>query len=198
MSDQGQSPTREAVGQEPVWTYRGYRLRPGEFTTAMVHFFRAEISRANVWRQRLDTTTNWAVLTTGAAISFAFSDSTGDHRVIMLNMLLITLFLYIEARRYRYYELWSSRVRLMETDFFASMLVPPFHPASDWAGLAGACAPSVPHLDVGGVWPPFQAQLLLDLYHPVAGLGQRYGCNTQLKWSEFYRAPGWWPGVLLC
>ena len=133
MSDQGQSPTREAVGQEPVWTFRGYRLRPGEFTTAMVHFFRAEISRANVWRQRLDTTTNWAVLTTGAAISFAFSDSMGDHRVIMLNMLLITLFLYIEARRYRYYELWSSRVRLMETDFFASMLVPPFHPASDWA-----------------------------------------------------------------
>ena len=29
---------------EPVWTYRGYQLRPGDFTTAMVHFFRAEIS----------------------------------------------------------------------------------------------------------------------------------------------------------
>lgn len=39
----------------------------------------------------------------------------------------------IEARRYRYYELWSYRVRLMETDFFAPMLVPPFHPAPDWA-----------------------------------------------------------------
>jgi uncharacterized membrane protein len=118
---------------EPVWTYRGYKLRSSEFTTAMVHFFRAEISRANVWRQRLDTTTNWAVVTTGAVISFAFSDPTGHHSVIILSTLLITLFLFIEARRYRYYELWSSRVRLMETDFYAAMLVPPFHPSPDWA-----------------------------------------------------------------
>lgn len=119
---------------EPVWTYRGYQLRSSEFTTAMVHFFRAEVQRANVWRQRLDATTNWAVVTTGAAISFAYSrTAVEDHRVIILNVLLVTLFLYIEARRYRYYELWSYRVRLMETDFFAAMLVPPFQPAADWA-----------------------------------------------------------------
>ncbi len=128
------NPTGRNPDAEPVWTYRGYRLRPSEFTTAMVHFFRAEVQRANVWRQRLDTTTNWAVLTTGAAISFAFSRAIAeDHRVIILNVLLVTLFLYIEARRDRYYELWSYRVRLMETDFFATMLVPPFHPAADWA-----------------------------------------------------------------
>jgi uncharacterized membrane protein len=42
-------------------------------------------------------------------------------------------FLFIEARRYRYYELWSYRVRLMETDFYAAMLVPPFHPSPEWA-----------------------------------------------------------------
>jgi uncharacterized membrane protein len=127
-------PRPDAPGAEPVWTYRGYQLRSSDFTTAMVHLFRAEVQRANVWRQRLDTTTNWAVLTTGAAISFAFSRTLAeDHRVIILNVLLVTLFLHIEARRDRYYELWSSRVRLMETDFFATMLVPPFHPASDWA-----------------------------------------------------------------
>jgi uncharacterized membrane-anchored protein YitT (DUF2179 family) len=39
----------------------------------------------------------------------------------------------LEARRYRYYELFASRVRLMETDFFAAMLVPPFAPSEDWA-----------------------------------------------------------------
>jgi uncharacterized membrane protein len=133
--DEARNPGREAPPEsEPVWTYRGYQLRPSEFTTAMVHLFRAEVQRANVWRQRLDTTTNWAVITTGAAISFAFSRTTvEDHRVIILNVLLVTLFLYIEARRDRYYELWSYRVRLMETDFFATMLVPPFHPAADWA-----------------------------------------------------------------
>lgn len=117
---------------DAVWTYRGYKLRAGEFNTAMVHFFRAEVQRANVWRQRLDATTNWAVVTTGAAISIAFSQ-TGNQVVILLNMLLVTMFLAIESRRYRYYELWSSRVRLMETDFFAAMLVPPFRPSPDWA-----------------------------------------------------------------
>jgi uncharacterized membrane protein len=117
---------------EPVWTYRGYRLRSSDFTTAMVHFFRAEIQRANVWRQRLDTTTNWAVVTTGAAITLVFNDA-GHHAVIILNIILVTLFLFIEARRYRYYELWSYRVRLMETDFYATMLVPPFQPSMDWA-----------------------------------------------------------------
>lgn len=115
-----------------VWTFRGYRLRASEFTTAMVHFFRAEVARANVWRMRLDTTTNWAVVTTGAAISIAFAQ-TGNHVVILINILLVTMFLIIEARRYRYYELWAYRVRLMETDFFAPMLVPPFHPSPDWA-----------------------------------------------------------------
>ncbi len=123
--------------QDVVWTFRGYQLKASEFTTAMVHFFRAEVSRANVWRQRLDATTNWAVVTTGAAISFVFSQATGNHFVLLLNSVLITMFLVIEARRYRYYELWSFRVRLMETDFFAAMLVPPFRPSSDWAeGLA--------------------------------------------------------------
>jgi hypothetical protein len=39
----------------------------------------------------------------------------------------------MEARRYRYYELWSYRVRLMETDFYSAMLVPPFHPSPEWA-----------------------------------------------------------------
>jgi uncharacterized membrane protein len=132
--DGGAQQAPRDTGSEPVWTYRGYQLRSSEFTTAMVHLFRAEVQRANVWRQRLDTTTNWAVLTTGAAISFAFSRTLAeDHRVIILNVLLVTLFLHIEARRDRYYELWSYRVRLMETDFFATMLVPPFHPAADWA-----------------------------------------------------------------
>ena len=78
---------------EPVWTYRGYRIRSGEFNNAMIHLYRGEITRSNVWRQRLDTTTNWAVITTGATITFAFNQSLGNHSIILLNALLITLFL---------------------------------------------------------------------------------------------------------
>lgn len=124
---------KEGGFEEPVWTYRGYRMKSGEFVTAMVHFFRAEVSRANIWRQRLDTTTNWAVVVTGATLSIAFSQPEMHHGIIILNTLLVTWFLYMEARRYRYYELWSYRVRLMETDFYSAMLVPPFHPSPEWA-----------------------------------------------------------------
>lgn len=119
--------------KEPVWKFRGYELRPSEFTTAMVHYYRAEIQRSNVWRNRLDATTNWAVISTGAALSFALASPDNHYGVIILTSLLVTLFLWIEARRYRYYELWSFRARLVETDFFAAMLVPPFSPHAEWA-----------------------------------------------------------------
>lgn len=137
MDDSPETRTASDKGTPPppehVWTFRGYGLRPSEFTTAMVHFYRAELQRSNTWRTRLDNTTNWAVLAAGAAISFALSDPYHHYGVIILDTLLVTLFLWIEARRYRYYELWSYRVRLMETDFFAAMLVPPFAPHAEWA-----------------------------------------------------------------
>jgi len=148
--------------EEPVWTYRGYRLKTSEFVTAMVHLFRAEIQRANVWRQRLDTTTNWAVVATGATLSIAFSQPDIHHAIIILNTLLVMWFLFIETRRYRYYELWSYRVRLMETDFYAAMLVPPFHPSPEWAeSLAeNLLSPSFPI----SIWEAFGRRLRRNYY----------------------------------
>lgn len=102
----------------------GSRLSPSEINTALVHFYRGEIQRANTWRNRLDTTTNWAVLTAGATLSFAFSSPTNPHFVILINSVLVAFFLVMEARRYRYYEIWSSRVRVLETGYFARMLSP--------------------------------------------------------------------------
>src|SRR5918912_487891 len=108
-------------------TLIGPTLRPltaTEFNTAMVHLYRGEVGRANTWRTRLDGTTNWAVLTTLTTLSFAFSSVKNTHVMILINSLLIFYFLYIEARRYMFYDLWRSRVRLMETEFFAEMLTP--------------------------------------------------------------------------
>ena len=53
------------------------KLQPAEFNTAMVHFYRGEVQRSNVWRSRLDATTNWAVITAGATLSFVFSYQKG-------------------------------------------------------------------------------------------------------------------------
>ena len=136
MADTNSPPSTPPLADTPenVWTYRGYRMKPGEFNTAMVHFYRGELSRSNVWRGRLDSTTNWAVVTAGAVLTFAFgSANENSHVVILISFLFVWLFLMIEARRYRYYELWALRVRLMETDFFAAMLNPPFAPHHEWA-----------------------------------------------------------------
>lgn len=114
-----------AAGELPAPPTQAVRpLTPTEFNTAMVHLYRGEVGRANTWRTRLDGTTNWAVLTTGATLSFAFSSASNTHVMILINTLLIFFFMYIEARRYRFYDLWRSRVRLMETEFFAEMLTP--------------------------------------------------------------------------
>ena len=110
------------------------KLSPAEFNTAMAHFYRGEIQRSNTWRNRLDTTTNWAVLSAGAMLSFAFSSTTSPHFVIPVDSILVAVFLVMEARRYRYYEIWSNRVRVLETGYLASMLAPESVPRDqDWA-----------------------------------------------------------------
>jgi uncharacterized membrane protein len=40
---------------------------------ALAHLYRGELYRSTVWRTRLDTTTNWAVLTTGIALSLTLA-----------------------------------------------------------------------------------------------------------------------------
>jgi uncharacterized membrane protein len=110
------------------------KLAPAEFNTAMVHFYRGEVQRSNVWRNRLDATTNWAVITAGATLSFVFSSSENPHFAIPINSILVSIFLFMEARRYRYYEVWANRVRILETGYFAPMLshrtIPP---DKEWA-----------------------------------------------------------------
>jgi uncharacterized membrane protein len=109
-------------------------MTPSEFNTAMIHFYRGEVQRSNTWRNRLDTTTNWAVITAGATLSFVFSSPSNPHFVIPINSILVAIFLLMEARRYRYYEIWSSRVRVLETGYFARLLSPESVPADEaWA-----------------------------------------------------------------
>ena len=110
------------------------RMSSAEITTAMVHFYRGEIQRSNTWRNRLDTTTNWAVLTAGGALSFAFSSPNNPHFIIPIISILVAIFLLMEARRYRYYEIWASRVRVLETGYYAPMLAPDNVPRDqEWA-----------------------------------------------------------------
>ncbi|MEP6921370.1 MAG: DUF2270 domain-containing protein [bacterium] len=127
-----ENPANDRSGQTPTAMMR--RMVPAEFNAAMIHFYRGEVQRSNTWRNRLDTTTNWAVLTAGATLSFVFSSPSNPHFVIPINSILVAIFLLMEARRYRYYEIWSSRVRVLETGYFAQLLAPDNSPTDQaWA-----------------------------------------------------------------
>ena len=89
---------------------------------ATIHIYRGLMDRAATWRLRIDNPTNWAIVTSGTAVSFTLSDETHPHAVLLLLMLFVIMFLIIEARRTRYYDLWSSWLRLLETEYLAPIL----------------------------------------------------------------------------
>lgn len=90
---------------------------------AIAHLYRAEIYRSTVWRTRLDTTTNWAVVTLGIALSIAFHSPDASPMPLILVGILIIFFLVLEARRYRYFNVWRARTRWMELHIYAPMLI---------------------------------------------------------------------------
>lgn len=89
---------------------------------ALAHLYRGEVYRSTLWRTRLDQTTNWAVVTTGLALSLTFSGPEASPLPLILVGLLVIVFLLFEARRYRYFNVWRARCRLMETDMYGPML----------------------------------------------------------------------------
>lgn len=89
---------------------------------ALAHLYRGEVYRSTVWRTRLDTTTNWAVVTLGVALSITFSSPDASPLPLMLVGILILLFLALEARRYRYFNVWRARARWLEKHFYVPML----------------------------------------------------------------------------
>jgi uncharacterized membrane protein len=89
---------------------------------ALAHLYRAEVYRSTVWRTRLDTTTNWSVVTLGVALSITFASTEASPLPLVLVGVLIMLFLTLEARRYRYFNVWRARARWLETHFYAPML----------------------------------------------------------------------------
>ncbi len=185
-TNQVRSSEAESSRSDETWSYGPYQLRPSDFFSAMIHFYRGEISRSNTWRSRLDNTTNWAVVTTAAVLTFAFSSVEHSHVVILISLLLIFLFLIIEARRYRYYELWALRVRLMETDFFAPMLRSPHRPHQEWSArlVASLLHPEFPI----SVWEAIGRRLRRNYIWIFTVMGLAWILKLVLYPSETY---GW-------
>jgi len=95
---------------------------PG-YVNAMSHFYRGELGRIMVWRQRLDITTNWAITSSTAIITIAFSNREVPHIIFFFNLAIVWVMLWIESRRYRFYDAFRARVRMLEAHFLVPMVM---------------------------------------------------------------------------
>jgi uncharacterized membrane protein len=102
--------------------YETEALERSSYITAIVHLYRGEVSRANTWRTRLDQSTHWAIFVTASALGFAFGQESANHFSLLFANLLISILLAHESRRFRFFDVWRSRIRKIETNFFAPIL----------------------------------------------------------------------------
>ncbi len=86
----------------------------GDRATILAHYYRAMAGRADTWRTRMDTTTNWAIGATAAGASFVIANPAVPHYALVIAPLLTFCFLALEARRLTFYHLWQQRVLLVE------------------------------------------------------------------------------------
>ncbi len=102
--------------------YEGQPLSRGEYVTALVHLYRGESARALAWRNRLDTTSNWAIIATVGILTFSFSNPHYAQETLITGMYANLVFLLHEARRFRFFDVWRSRVRMIEENFYGPIL----------------------------------------------------------------------------
>lgn len=125
MSDQKESeavfdpeaPEEREIGREMVDKSTG-------LGSVAAHLYRGEVERVTTWRERLDQTTNWAVTVMAAILVYAFSSASTSHAIVLIGMVVMGVFLGIEARRYQSYDVWRSRTRLLQENLFANALDP--------------------------------------------------------------------------
>lgn len=122
------------VGADATYERRAAREFSSADIGALAHLYRAEVYRSTMWRGRLDNTTNWAVASLGLAISATFSSKEASAFPLLMAGLFILVFLTLEARRYRYFNIWRTRARWIEFYFYSPMLRgEPVIPNGDWA-----------------------------------------------------------------
>ncbi len=127
------------AGSPPGADYESTPLTRSEYISAIVHLYRGELFSANTWRMRLDQTTNWAVLTAAGVLTYSFGGGHHSPWLIIAGVAIVTLFLFIEARRFRFADVWRARVRMIEENFYGPILRrDPVSPASEWGALVAA------------------------------------------------------------
>lgn len=102
------------------------------FLGLMGHLYRGEVGRAVQWRTRLDRTANWSVVLLATIVTWTFSSLSNPHYVLLGGFVIVSVFLFLEARRYRIYDVYRARVRMIEENVMANALEPEGVVHEDW------------------------------------------------------------------
>jgi uncharacterized membrane protein len=117
-------------------TYEDTQLTRVEYIQALVHFYRGELYRSTQWRLRLDTTTNWAIFSVMGLVTFTLGEQGHSHVGVLAGMALVFTFLGIEARRFRFFDVWRTRLHLLEENFYGPILRRDLRsPLANWGRL---------------------------------------------------------------
>lgn len=111
------APEEREIGREMVDKSTG-------LGSVVAHLYRGEADRMTTWRQRLDQTTNWVVTLIAAILTWAFTSTNNPHYILLIGLVVVGMFAWIEARRYRGYDIFRSRVRMLQKNLFANALDP--------------------------------------------------------------------------
>jgi uncharacterized membrane protein len=128
-------------------------VRPDLSHPVFVHFYRAVVGHMDVWRQRMDATTNWAAATTAVMVTFSFSSAAAPHFVLLLALGFNAVFLLMESRRYQIFDLWRRRFRLLNRHVVVPVLKGETEVISEeqrltLAGIGDDLGRLVPHLSL--------------------------------------------------
>jgi uncharacterized membrane protein len=124
-------------GRAPLDPDLIYPHNRGERINLMIHFHRAEIARMAGWRDRIDRTTNWAITVVAASLSYSFSSPSVSHATLIACMVMVSVLLVIEARRYRFFDVFRCRVRLLEKNYYAGLMSLDPRPDETWLKQLG-------------------------------------------------------------
>jgi uncharacterized membrane protein len=158
----------------------------------LVHFYRAVVMHMDVWRQRMDATTNWAAATSAVMITFALGNVESPHFVLVIAFGFDLVFLLMESRRYQIFDLWRRRFRLLNRHLIVPALLGEARAGETGAGLVAAGA--VAGLEADATEPDAAADsdaeglrtLANDLGHLVPRIGLASALGYRLRRNYGY------------
>ncbi|NUB92584.1 DUF2270 domain-containing protein [Haloterrigena sp. SYSU A558-1] len=128
------------------------------FLGVLPHFYRGEVSQANGAQDRIDRTTDWAIALIAALLSLVFSSRRMPAFLLLVGLFVLSIFLFYEVRRYRFYDHWRARVRFVQENVFANALDP-----------------------VGTEHPEWREELSADLRHPTFKVSFLEGLSRRIR-----------------